>query len=495
MSLLQRLTPYLLAFLSSLVFCGAANCQTMRDMLASCNFNMFRIAPPANSFELDGADNMIVNPAAMKDKVIILNFWKIDCSACSMEKPLLEKLYRKYSDRGLEVVAVNLFDRPSDILAYAKKTDYPFTYAFDAHQRYTVNQKRLPSGVPTTFVVNSESEAIYETPGLPTTYVIDRNGRVVGYSVGLVNWDNGVMSSFIESLLGPPRATLAASHGDSFTSDAKQGAGIGFGPTRFGPRGPKAPEPESLTESSTPPIMGTPSSPETPPSLPFQSTSPAKSNRQAVSPAAQDKTQGQDHITVKTPNQPKEKSKPKSKQEKSANTKAAADHKPKPFSASTQKGAGSSDYPAYSTASGQTQAVAPGSAGTEATGKEKSLPPLPAAMPYSPPNRSSQQTPIRPDQSGSVVARIPGGASGTTIGRSGEMLPAAQPVIPRNNIGVSIMDSFSNARSNLTPAVAPVQEQQELVPPSTIFGQFSQDIQNLGAGIRDTFSSLMPKGQ
>ncbi len=472
--------------------CLPAHAQSMHDNLRSCNFNPFKVAPPANNFELDGIDNVVVNPALLKGKVIIVNFWKIDCSACSMEKPVLEKLARRYSDRGLEVIAVNLFDRPSDIVEYVKKNDFPFTYAFDMHQRYTVNQKRLPSGVPTTFVVNSDSEAIYEVPGLPTTYVIDRTGRVVGYSVGLVNWDNQSLTSYIESLLGQQPTTIANASDISFSADARQGTTLLSGPTRTGPKKKNSGEPSALSAPETPDILNTQPDSGVAPSLPFQS--PSQSRTEQGSDVMPD-SRTDEFITVKTQKPAKEKNKSRTKQEKSATEKSSAEYaKPKPFSQSKRKADPSSDYPVYQSTPGSDKRPLGVSSAGDSGPKDKTLPPLPAAMPYSPPNRSTQSLAVKPDETGSVMARFPGTSPSSPVGRGTGNLPDAQPLAPGNTIGVSILDSFGKHSNARTSDKSVDMSQSDVTPPSSILGQFTQDIQNLGAGIRDTFGYLIPRG-
>ena len=473
--------------------CLPAHAQSMHDTLRSCNFNPFKVAPPANNFELDGIGAVVVNPALMKGKVIILNFWKIDCAACSLEKPILEKLARKYSDRGLEIIAVNIFDRPSDIVNYVKKNDFPFTYAFDSHQRYTVNQKRLPSGVPTTFVVNSDLEAIYEVPGLPTTYVIDRTGRVVGYSVGLVNWDNPSLTRFVESLLGPQSPTVANASDISFSADARQGTSLLSGPTRTGPKKNNSGEPSVLSAPETPDILNSQTDSGVASSLPFQT--PSQTRTEQGSDVKPD-SRTDEFITVKTQKPAKEKNKSRTKQEKSAAGKSSVEYaKPKPFSQSKQKTDSSSDYPVYQSTPGSSKPPLGVSSVGESAPKDKNLPPLPAAMPYSPLNRSSQSTAVKPDETGSVIARFPGASTSSPIGRGTGNLPNAQPLAPGNTIGVSILDSIEKnvgARTSEKPLDMP---QNDVAPPSSILGQFTQDIQNLGAGIRDTFGYLIPQGR
>ncbi|MDD3472799.1 MAG: thioredoxin-like domain-containing protein [Syntrophaceae bacterium] len=500
MSLNHRIPICLLITCFYMFFCHTASAQTLHDILSSSNFNLFRSSPPANSLELDSLNNNIVNPARMQGKVIILNFWKIDCSACVMEKPILERLQRKYSDRGLQVVSVNLFDRPSDIKDYLKKNDYPFIFAFDSLQRYTVNQKRLPSGVPTTFVVNSDLEAIYEIPGLPTTYVIDRYGRVTGYSIGLVNWDENSLTKYIESLLGPETKLASVSEG-LFSGNARQGANFTTGPTKSGPRKNENAESSSLVAPTTQIIPSVSEVPSVAPTLPFQSTDQVGSTNVSSGKASPNKSNysDQDYITVTTQKPPKQKRSSSNKKEKSPSTRTTThSNTPKPFvPSSAQKNTGSFEK------SQQPGDIPGGKMGVSSTSvggtmsRESSLPPLPAAMPYSPPRGAGElaSTQTKPDNSGFVTSRMPGSQVTSTVGRSADPLPAAQPVGPPNSIGISIMDSFGNSARVTSSNNTSEFQSPDLTPPATVFGQLSRDIQNLGAGIRDTFSSLIPKTQ
>ena len=98
------------------IFPGANATANLPDQLKCCNCNLYQTPYPANDMALQDLKGRQVNLAALRGKVVLLNFWKIDCPPCSMEKPILERIYRKYSHRGLEIVAVNLVDGHDKIL-------------------------------------------------------------------------------------------------------------------------------------------------------------------------------------------------------------------------------------------------------------------------------------------------------------------------------------------------------------------------------------------
>lgn len=208
----------LMPFLIGIPAYCAASVAPSAPALEAVNFNLYSTRRPANAMLLSTIAGSPVSLDSLKGKVVILNFWRIDCRPCAAEKPLLERLYRKYAKRGLEILAVNLSDSPDRIKDYVGHGGYSFTFVHDPHHRLSLKRHRLPSGMATSFVVNSDSEAIYEITGVPTSYLIDRDGCLVGHSAGLTNWERGPLRELLESLLGP--RTLSASNPRLYTPRA-----------------------------------------------------------------------------------------------------------------------------------------------------------------------------------------------------------------------------------------------------------------------------------
>ena len=103
--------------------------------------------------------------AALRGKVVLVEFWATDCATCVREMPDLAATHEKYSAAGLETIAVAMrYDPPNYVLAYAERNRLPFTVAFDP--------------------VGDVAKAFGDVKLTPTTFLIDRNGVIVARIVG-----------------------------------------------------------------------------------------------------------------------------------------------------------------------------------------------------------------------------------------------------------------------------------------------------------------------
>ncbi|RYG68523.1 redoxin domain-containing protein [bacterium] len=66
-----------------------------------------------------------------KGKVLLIDFWATWCSPCVAALPEVEKVYKKYHAKGLQVVSISLDEEKSDLTSFLKKHKLPWTQVFD----------------------------------------------------------------------------------------------------------------------------------------------------------------------------------------------------------------------------------------------------------------------------------------------------------------------------------------------------------------------------
>lgn len=107
-------------------------------------------APALAAAELDGHD---FNLAALRGKVVIVNFWATWCEPCRQEMPALDAFYRQYHNQGVDMIGISA-DRPrdrSDVSKVAKTIAYPVAMLRDTTQ----NGFGMPGSLPTTYVIDT----------------------------------------------------------------------------------------------------------------------------------------------------------------------------------------------------------------------------------------------------------------------------------------------------------------------------------------------------
>jgi thiol-disulfide isomerase/thioredoxin len=122
--------------------------------------------PPAPAFSLPTVDGTPVSLAALKGRVVLVDFWATWCPPCRAEMPWLVELAKQWEGKGVTFVAISE-DDPPDQLPLVQK----FTEQIPGLGRFAV-------------LGNPEVESQYGVENLPTLFVIDRAGNVVTRLVG-----------------------------------------------------------------------------------------------------------------------------------------------------------------------------------------------------------------------------------------------------------------------------------------------------------------------
>jgi cytochrome c biogenesis protein CcmG, thiol:disulfide interchange protein DsbE len=117
--------------------------------------------PTAPDFRLDRLDRPgKLSLASYRGRPVIVNFWASWCIPCKEEAPLLESVWRRYRDRGLVVVGVDINDLRGDARRFARENKMSYPLVYDGPGR-TTSDFGL-TGVPETFFVARSGRLVCE---------------------------------------------------------------------------------------------------------------------------------------------------------------------------------------------------------------------------------------------------------------------------------------------------------------------------------------------
>jgi cytochrome c biogenesis protein CcmG/thiol:disulfide interchange protein DsbE len=129
--------------------------------------------PPARSVLLDKPapdlqgptlDGGMFDLADWRGEVVLVNVWASWCVPCQQEQPLLVSSYRELAPRGLQIVGINVRDKPEEARAFMQEFGQaPWPSVQDPDGQRAVD---------------------WGTFALPETYLVDVDGTIVAKAVG-----------------------------------------------------------------------------------------------------------------------------------------------------------------------------------------------------------------------------------------------------------------------------------------------------------------------
>jgi thiol-disulfide isomerase/thioredoxin len=113
----------------------------------------------APEFSLPSVDGSVVRMSDYAGKVIIVDFWATWCPPCLEMIPVLSKLHKNYSDKGLVILGISMDNEGLEMLG-------TFVHEKMIPYKIVMGDKRI-------------SNAFGGVSSIPTLYMVDRDGRLV----------------------------------------------------------------------------------------------------------------------------------------------------------------------------------------------------------------------------------------------------------------------------------------------------------------------------
>ncbi|MGP4041378.1 thiol-disulfide oxidoreductase ResA [Gracilibacillus sp. D59] len=152
----------LVVLFGALLFAVVSNLTAEEEATVDINDKApdFQLKRVANN---EDAKQSTLQLSDLEGKGVMLNFWATYCEPCEREMPYMEKLYPKYKEQGVEIVAVSVDATELVINKFVDQYDLSFPILHDK---------------------DSQVLDAYGIRPLPTTYFIDENGVVVERVLG-----------------------------------------------------------------------------------------------------------------------------------------------------------------------------------------------------------------------------------------------------------------------------------------------------------------------
>jgi peroxiredoxin len=119
---------------------------------------------------------------SLRGRVVLVNFWALNCPPCRIEMPELEKLHRRYAGRGVQVIGVTEMD-PADADVKSFIAEIGVTY-------------------PILLDPGARIGALYGIEAHPTSVVIDARGVMRFVNAGYLRGEEKEIERALRSALG-----------------------------------------------------------------------------------------------------------------------------------------------------------------------------------------------------------------------------------------------------------------------------------------------------
>lgn len=116
------------------------------------------VGDKAPNFELLNMDGEKVKLSDYEGQGVFLNFWGTWCPPCKKEMPYIEKHFKEFKNKGVQVLSVNIGESEFKVETFINQYELTFPVLIDKNKSVSRNS--------------------YNVVPLPTTMLIDKNGVI-----------------------------------------------------------------------------------------------------------------------------------------------------------------------------------------------------------------------------------------------------------------------------------------------------------------------------
>lgn len=119
------------------------------------------IIQTAESLDFTGRKD--INLDDFKGKPLVLNFWASWCVSCRAEAHQIEKFWKQYGPRGIQVVGIAIQDSPEAANGFIRQFGKTYTIGLDTDGKAGINYG--VTGVPETFFIDPKGVIRHKESG------------------------------------------------------------------------------------------------------------------------------------------------------------------------------------------------------------------------------------------------------------------------------------------------------------------------------------------
>ena len=135
----------------------------------------------SNMLQFSDLEDNIFSIQNFKGKNLFINYWATWCNPCLAEMPYMAELYEKYKDEEDIIFLYLSREKLETIKDYIPKDE---------------SLQQLP-----IYKIVTDDE-FFATSGIPTTFIVNSDGEVIVKDLGTAFWNDESVFKFIDNLIG-----------------------------------------------------------------------------------------------------------------------------------------------------------------------------------------------------------------------------------------------------------------------------------------------------